>query len=59
MAARILLHEFRVTMALAGFVEPLPFETVDANLYDRCKNIQEISRAHLAIVDSHGVISKL
>ncbi|PYI32161.1 FMN-dependent dehydrogenase [Aspergillus indologenus CBS 114.80] len=42
LAVQILLHELRVTMALAG-----------------CKSISEISRAHLAVVDSMGVLCRL
>lgn len=58
LATKILLHEFKVTMALTGFVM-LFNVTTGANFYCRCKNVQDISRAHLAIVDSSGVISKL
>jgi (S)-2-hydroxy-acid oxidase len=60
LAINLLYDEFRNCMALAGCVTYLPSGFgVGADDIDRCKNISEISRDHVSLLQQDGRLLKL
>ena len=71
MAIKILRAEFKIAMALAGWVNTSPHSMFSPPLRPqgtfvpsltkdyRCRTIKDITRGHLAYLNSDGILAKL
>ena len=58
LALKILQHEFKLTMGLAGYVVS-PTASTPKLTFTGCRSVKEISRSHVTFLDYQGLLAKL